>query len=289
MITICVFSFLGSAATANSQESMLPDLQAYDSLEEDNTSVSKEPLPGSLDSTKIRLKSMKSAAISLGAQHGYIHRLNALKNEITQNSDALDMIFDFNTLMKLASHGNSELYLLPAIIRESNNVIALSDNSKHLRISGKIWEIVQEERLVGLAPNWRTYLILDSNIQMPSPHKALLPKSQEEKNAWAEWVAQGWIAGIDQAEYEMTHRVRRLGADYNGMSRYMRLVLEGKAERPIISQYTQHVAGGGSQMREQDTVYQISRAATLNSDYKEWNTLILDPRKGFRHKIELEE
>lgn len=167
-------------------------LQSYDALERSNKGEKDEQSTQAISTPpKIRLKAMKDAALSLGAQHGYIQWLGTLKKQITENAVSLDRIFDFNSLMKLASTGDSELYLLPAIIRESNNVVALSDNSKHLRISGKIYEIVQEERLVGMAPNWRTYLLIDNDVLMPIPNKALLPKTHEEKEAWKEWVAYG--------------------------------------------------------------------------------------------------
>jgi defect-in-organelle-trafficking protein DotC len=249
-------------------------------------SLRKEGIVGGLNPGDVRYKEMKNTALAIGAQNGYVSRLNDLKKEIDARKGNLDDIYDFSVIMKLSGGQLDELYLLPPVISVSKNITAVSDGSDRIRISGIFYSIDKPARLVTIAPNWRQYLLFDQPVQITQPIANLLPKTPDEKNMWSSWIDDGWIAGNSQAEREMTYRVRKLGQDYKGMTRYMILAQEGKVTKPVISSSTQNVAGGGTTMRVNDKVVQLSLPASLNANSNDWASLILDARESIRYPDE---
>lgn len=235
----------------------------------------------------LRLKAMKEAAVSAGAQNGYLNRMNHLKNALEKGRDDLDSIYDFSVLMMLASEKDTELYFLPPVIQESNNVISVSDDSTKLRISGKLYQIHKPERLVTRAPNWRQYLIYDSPMEVSQTHSSLLPKTKKEQELRATWIDQGWEAGTAQAEREMIYRIRQLGKDFIGMTRYMVLLTEGKVTRGVVVKSTEEVTGGGNEMREDEQIIQLAAPASLNPNSSKWRAINTDTRDNLRMPIEV--
>lgn len=239
-----------------------------------------------LDQSSVRNSAQKDAALAIGAQYGYRNHMIELKDAVNDKAVQMDKIFDFNTLMKVAFDGNNELYLLPPVIQEVNDVISVSDNSRQLRVSGKVWLVKTPERLVTAAPNWRQYLVFDNDVEIDDPATVLLPRTVEEQLNWKDWVLKGWKAGRKQADREMYRRVVNLGEDYIGMVKYMKLAVEGKVSAPMIVSSHQEVTGGGTQMRESDKVIQVSRPASLNSNAKDWKAIPLDTRGSYRFPVE---
>lgn len=240
------------------------------------------------DETGIRLNAMREAAMSTGAQHGYLSRINQLKNQLNSISSNLDDIYDFSVLMRLASGDDTSLYFLPPVIHESKNIISVTDDEKKIRISGKMYEITKPERLVTLAPNWRQYLVYDTDIEVSEPHPALLPKNKKEQEHWALSAEEGWKAGTAQAEREMIYRIRQLGGDFVGMTRYMTLLAEGKVSKSMIVKSTEDVTGGGNQMREDEQIFQLTNPVKLNPNNKSWKAISSDTRGSLRQPSEIE-
>lgn len=249
-------------------------------LGEKDLVLKRNLVPAEGESSSLRLSAMRDAAFASGAQHGYVYHIGTIKTKINKSATDLDKIFDFNTVMKLSSQGDTELYLLPPVMQEAKNVVAISDNNQKLRISGKVYTILTPAKLVGLPPNWRTYLLHDQEIDLQKPSHLLMPRNEEERGYWARWVSEGWVAGIKQAEFEMLYRVRRLGNEFNGMVKYMSLLAQGKVREPVVVSSKENVTGGGAQMRQEDIIYQVSLPATLDADEKNWEVLALDPRGG---------
>lgn len=251
-------------------------------------SAIKSGLMENISADELKQKEMKSMAMSVGAQNGYVSRMNSLKVELDSKKDQLDQIWDFSVIMKLSGGKLEEIYLLPPVISITKNLTTVSDESDRIRISGTMYKIDKPARLVTVAPNWRQYLLYDQPIEIIRPVANLLPKTPSEKKLWAEWVNDGWVAGNMQAEREMTYRVRKLGADFNGMARYMTLALEGKVTKPVVSSSAQKVDGGGTVMRVDDRIVQLSMPASLNPDDNDWASLILDSRESIRYPAEKE-
>ena len=233
----------------------------------------------------LRLAAMKESAISLGAQHGYVSRLDGHKAYFETHPEIFD-IFDFDLIMRLAAPGDEEMYLLPPVIQRLDNVSAVSESATRVRISGLVHVIKRPARLVLNPPDWRQYLIWDEEVAVQQPSKALLPKTAEEQAMWSRWVAEGWKWGVLTADDEMRFRIRRLGEDFNGMVRYMTLAFQGKVKRPFIASQHTPVVGGGTEMRENESVYEISIPAQLHPQASDWDPIFGDGRQSLRYPSE---
>lgn len=230
------------------------------------------------DNAAIKMAAMRDAALASGAQHGYAFRLDELKGEIRKQSDALDKLYDFSTLMRLASPKETELYMLPPVIQHARDVTASDVSQRRIRVSNELYVITQPARLVTRPPNWREYLVFDDPRPMSIPNKVLLPKTAEERRYWAAWVAEGWKAGVIQADQEMAARSRSLANDYTGMVRYMRLRIEEKVVAPNVAAVKQPVTGNNKELRLDDRVYELTADAKMNADASKWRALPLDSR-----------
>ncbi len=246
-------------------------------------------LTGGDDLFTKRQKSMREAALAVGAQHGYIDTMNKLRIDLNKEADVWDDLFAFKDLMRFATPGEKSLYFLPAVVQESNDVTSVADDKSRLEISGKYYEIVKRERLVTSPPDWREYLLIDLPVDASKPVGALLPKTADEQSLWTDWVAEGWEAGVLQASAEMTARIRNLGADFIGMIKYVSLVETNKITPTFVaSQYRNNINQRSSLHLNQRT-FAITSPAEFNGNEKVWTPLDLDPRGGFRTPDEINE
>lgn len=250
------------------------------SYAKEQTSLLVDELGGK---SNLRLKAMRDAAISTGAQHGFLNRMERLKKEILGIDQYLDRTFDFSTVMKLSTDSSFELHVLPPIIREAKDVTIMSDSAQRKTISNDFYEIIKPARLVSIAPNWRQYLVYANGAEITEPHNALLPKTKEEQELWSEWVSKGWKAGEEQAEREMIHRIRKLRTDFLGMLTYTQLVEEGLVDKPVIVSSTEDVVGGGREMSINQQIIQLAVPASLNPNNKNWIPLGTDNREGLTY------
>lgn len=225
-----------------------------------------------------RMNAMKEAALAVGAQNGYIDHLKYLKSEISTTQDSMDDLYDFSLIMKLASGQVDEMHLLPPVIRRTEDIVSVSADSRRIKIAGEMFEIIKPARLVSIAPNWRQYLIYDQKVSASKPAKALLPRDMHEEEMWVQWVEEGWEAGIEQAEIEMSYRVRKLGQDFNGMVRYVQELTKGKVLKPIVSSSHQNIVGNDNQMIIDEKILQLAIPARLNLNEGDWEPLVLDTR-----------
>lgn len=281
--SLCAFSVLSvNAKVIHDHKSLkeLQDLTAFTADSVKDTEITKEE--------DIEFVAMKNAAFAVGAQNGYIAQMNKLKAVLMSQKDSLDDIFDFNTLIKMSSTGDAEVFLLPPVIAEADNLLSVSESSKKIRVSGKYYKIVKDARLASSPPDWRSYLLLDNTTESNKINEALLPETPKEKALWAEWVKDGWYAGVELADREMRSRVRKLGADFVGMIKFTRLMIEGKVNKPQFASSYQSVVGGGSEMRQNESVYEITADAYLKADSSKWTPLILDNREGLLFEDEKE-
>ena len=293
ILLMCILG-LFYPAVAFSGNAALSEIQKmnYDTENKIVNSTGENKQEGSESSPlkkNIRDKAMKSAASSLGAQSGYLYHFNSLKLSILDSSDEMDSIFDFNTIMKLASVGNSEMFFQPPVLQESENVTAVNESETQLRISGRVWNIIEKGKLVSAPINWRAEILYDESIETSQVSSVLLPRSDrpDEQARWSEWVIQGWAMGVNQAEMEMAYRLRVMGSRYIGMIKYMRLLAIGKIKNPVVAESTQHVIGGGNSMIENDKLYQLTIPAQLNSNHNDWRVLVFSSRGSLRNPMEL--
>lgn len=239
-------------------------------------------LAGDDDVANKRYAAMRDAAMTVGAQHGYIEEMNRIRRQLVVEEKVWDDLFAFKDLMRIASAGENSLYFLPAVIHESEQVTSRSDDHNRILVSGQYYEIIKRERLVTNPPDWREYLLIDIPVDASKPVGALLPKTPTEQAYWANHVEDGWKAGVLQANSEMLARIRHMGSDYIGMIKYVRLVAEGKIEPSFVASATQNLVNQGSSMHLNQKTFAITSPAVFNGNVRDWKPLDLDPRGGYR-------
>lgn len=244
-------------------------------------------MAGDDDMANKRMKSMREAALSVGAQHGYIYSMNKLRKELDAEANTWDNLFAFKDLMRLSTPGEKSLYFLPAVIQESKEVTEANTDHSRILVSGTYYQILKKERLVTNPPDWREYLLIDLPVDASKPVGALLPKTPQEQDLWAEWVAEGWEAGILQSNAEMTARIRNLGSDYLGMIKYLTLVEEGKVVPSFVASQYRNKVNQGSSLHVNQRTFAITAPAEFNDRTNAWVPLDLDPRAGYRSPEEV--
>jgi|GEM_PF-3582587 len=238
---------------------------------------------GKLD---IRLKAMRDAALMTGAQNGYVTRLSQLKSTLKEHTKELDDLFDFRSIMRISSNNEYDSVFLPPVIEKTNDMVRLDSSHDQMSISGVVYQILKKERLVSAPPDWRQYLIYDTEIEMNRIAPAVLPKDEDEKKKWSVWVQEGWNKGIIQAEKEMAHRIRVLGRDFNGMIRYLILVMEGKIKRPKLTSHKQFVSGNNKKMIVNERTIKVAIPSQMNLDSYYWEPLDMDNRGELSYPYE---
>ncbi len=264
---------------ARKAETPLEELQLLDGSQLEK--ISKDKASG------IRLDAMREAALVVGAQRAYTERMKGLRAKIEGESSMMDELFDFRALMMLASDGTEEKYLIPPVIQEAKDAFAVEDSGQLLKVSGTVFRVVKPEKLVSAPMTWREYLFPFNDTKGNLPHKALLPKSQVERELWSEWVADGWKAGLSQADSELKARIRSLGRDFKGMVYYMVLLERGLVKAPVVAVSNERVVGGGSKMMVRNSTYRLTMPASLNSKMEDWKFIELGSRKSLRLPSEL--
>lgn len=239
-------------------------------------------MAGDDDMANKRLKAMHDAAMAFGAQHAYVKTMNDLRMGWNAEAKSLDNLWVFKDLMRLATPGEKSLYFLPPVVIESDDVTTHSDDNNRILVSGKYYQILKKSRLVTNPPDWREYLMIDLPVDVSKPVGALLPKTPAEQQQWSDWAAEGWEAGILQANAEMAARVRNLGTDFVGMAKYLRLVKSGSMTPSYVASQYRNRVNQGSSMHLNQRAFAITAPAAFNGNENDWVPLNLDPRAGYR-------
>lgn len=266
-----------------SAETTTLSLDELKQLSEETLDVYRKKLSDSPND--MRQNAMRKAALSLGAQTGFMKNIEVLSNKILESANELDSIYDFSFIMKLDSGSTNQMYQLPPVLRIAEKRFHKSSDN-FITTSGVTYEIIKPARLVSNAPNWRQYLIFKPGSVIKFPHEVLMPKNELERELWSKWIDEGWERGVEQANFEMQSRVANLGDEFLGMVRYARLVKQGMITPAQVAESTQSIVGSGNQMIIDQKQVRIAAPASLNPDSKNWKAVIVDPRKSLRYPIE---
>lgn len=223
----------------------------------------------------VRRRAMKDAAESLGAQEGYNYYVNKFVAEIERKEDFMHH-FDFRSLMTAATDDATEMYVLPPVIEKLEDAEAVNEEGTQLKLTGEVYRILSNVRLVTAAPTWRDYLLPRGMSNTNTPPEDLLPKDRTERGKWKEWVNDGFDAGLEQGDREMRHRVSQLRTDFIGMIRYMNLVERNMAEEPKVAMQHIRTEGDGGELKVRSSVYEVTEGASLIVDHNEWNPTFND-------------
>lgn len=213
----------------------------------------------------IRLDALKDTARSLGARSGLAYRGEEINESLYQEEDQLDRIFSFQALLL-------DDNVLPPVLIESRDSLTVNTTTV-LRVADRNYRIIKQARFVTLAPTWRDYLLMDDR-RPPLPDKSLWPKTDEEREIWADYVEMGWFEGIYQADQIYTENLARLKRDYQGMVRYRMLLAQNMVSAPQVSQRELGVTGGGEELAINDRTLTIEALPALRADSKTWDPAV---------------
>ncbi len=214
----------------------------------------------------IREEAIREAAISYGARAGLAWRTYKIAKETEARARSLDRVYDFRQLLIPAPSG---LLIEPPIINQDMNAMLIEGDGQQAAVSDRIYNIINNARIVSAARSWRTYLTRDWGKIEPPPD-ILRPQTDEERELWIRLVRKGWAEGVDQANEIFETDLNQLMADFQGMIRYRLLLSQGMVSAPYALQVDRGVTGGGDQLRIGDRAVQITGKPSLLPGYKEW-------------------
>lgn len=214
----------------------------------------------------IRRDALKEAAISYGARSGLVWRTFYIRQEIEERANYLDKVYDFRQLLIAAPSG---LLIEPPIISEQVNAMLIEGDGQQAAVSDRVYNIVNNAKIVSTARTWRSYLERDWGDVEPPPD-ILRPENEEERAIWIELVTKGWEEGVRQADETFEEDLNLLMADFQGMVRYRSLLSQGMVSPPYALQVDRGVTGGGNEMRIGDRAVQITGVPELMTGTDQW-------------------
>ena len=236
-------------------------LEALQKIEPENRAVKEDSMP--LD---IRRDALREAAISFGARGGLAWRTFAIQKELEESARYMDKVYDFRQLLVSAPSG---LLIEPPIINEQVNAMLIEGDGQQAAVSDRVYNIMNNARIVSAPRTWRNYLERDWGAVEPPPD-ILRPKNAEERAMWVELVTKGWDEGVLQADETFEEDLNVLNADFQGMVRYRMLLAQGMISPPYALQVDRGVTGGGDEMRIGDRAVQITGVPELITGSDQW-------------------
>lgn len=214
----------------------------------------------------MRKSAQKEAALSYGARGGLAKRNYEIMEQMRGFDGVLDRVFNFRQLLIKAPSG---LLIEPPIVKESANALLITDTGDEAAVADRVYDINKKAKIVSAPRDWRTYL-LQTWADVPPPPHVLWPRNAQEQADWSTWVAQGWDAGLEQADQIFEANVNRLVADYNGMVRYRMLLAQDMISAPYAMHEDRGITGDQNQMRVGDRAVRITGPSQFLTKAELW-------------------
>jgi defect in organelle trafficking protein DotC len=215
---------------------------------------------------QIRSDAMRESGLSYGARGGLANRTFEIQRRLAEYDTSMSKAFNFSRLLIAAPSG---LLIEPPIVSEAQQAVLVNSGGQAAAVADRIYRINRVARIVTAARDWRLYLERDWGRVDPPP-AILLPKTEEEKAAWAAYVKQGWEQGLKQAEETFESDIDHMTNDYVGMVRYRELLAQGMISKPYALFDDRGVTGGGKEMRIGDRGVTITGQSSLISKSSKW-------------------
>ena len=177
---------------------------------------------------QIRADAMREAGLSYGARGGLAFRTFEIQRRLAEYDTSMSKAFDFSRPAVAAPSG---LLIEPPIVSEAQRAVLVNAGGQAAAVADRIYRINRVARIVTAPRNWRLYLERDWG-KVGSPPSILLPKDDNEREAWRGYVKQGWDEGIKQAEDTFESDLDRMTNDFVGMVRYRELLAQGMISPP---------------------------------------------------------
>ncbi|MFK7838997.1 MAG: type IV secretory system conjugative DNA transfer family protein [Bdellovibrionales bacterium] len=258
-------AFSSLPALANAPSSLLtelpPTLKDLENIQRESEVIGDTGMP-----LNIRLDALKEAAVSFGARGGLAARTYSIRKEIDKRAGYLDKVYNFNHLLVPAPSG---LLIEPPIVSEAINATLVDFDGQQAAVSDRIYNIINNARIVSAPRNWRTYIEREWGDVEPPPD-LLRPQDDDERETWIEYVRKGWEHGTLQADEIFQEDLNLLNADFQGMIRYRVLLSQGMISPPHALQVDRGITGDGEEMRIGDRAVQITGVPELMTGFDGW-------------------
>ncbi|MBP9721553.1 MAG: type IV secretory system conjugative DNA transfer family protein [Gammaproteobacteria bacterium] len=256
--------------------------------------------------TTIRQVALHEMALSMGMRGSLYARSKEINQFLSANSNNLDKIFNFNSLMlsdnvippvlieaiktvDAKAHeplpSDDDVFLLndnpsgQALAKAKIKVDRAQNNFRTLRITDRVYKIMRQARFAVAVPGWRDYLQL--NYTQPNlPEGVILPKDSYEQEIWAKGVEEGWKLGNLQAEQILAQNLMLLRRDYLGMVRYKKLLTMKMVSAPFVAKRNYGVTGDGNEIKIHDQILTIAALPALKPDSRAWSAFVTQDQEA---------
>lgn len=234
--------------------------------------------PGAAQERDLRAKAMQEAAQSYGARSGLLRRSFEIRNAVEKVGPKLDAIWNFRPLMltdaqpgEVAQH--RERLIVPPVAIKAEGIFK-QDSGTLVRFVNATYKLTTQPRFASVSPTWREYLYRDlGETVVQPPHVTLLPRTDEERANWDRWVAEGWAAGVKQADAYYEYDLNRLQRDFNGMAQYHEMVAKNMVSLPHVATANESVTGDENTLNINDSLLRITVMPAFRFDTKNWKPL----------------
>jgi defect in organelle trafficking protein DotC len=214
----------------------------------------------------VRQQALQDVARSIGIKHGLNTQLININNSVTQNESFLEKSYNFTPYLIYSR-------VVPPVITEARDLYN-QDSDVAVRLSGAIYKIERQARLVSVAPNWREYLnfpVMKVSIEPGT----LLPKNAQEKTVWTQAMKQGWQEGVSQANDMLSQSIDRLNRDFIGIIRFHRFAKEGKVTLPVLSESKFEMTKNAEKMVLDEQLLRLTVLPDFQTSMKDWKVKII--------------
>lgn len=227
------------------------------------------------DITKIRSRGLIEASQGYGSQMGYARRGWEIENLLEQRSTQLSQVFDFNRVVTEAPVKAG--YILPPVVSRSFDAFEGDEDGRVSSVADEYLTIITAGKIRPVQPSWRDYLLF-APAPPDEPARSLYPSNTAEQVLFKAAFREGWVAGVDLADAEISSRLNRLSRDYEGMLQYRRLVSMGMMDRMVLQDADFGVTGGGTELRIGSRTVTIVSDAAFNTNPRRWSVSTVSER-----------
>ena len=216
-----------------------------------------------------RERAIRDNALRYGSQNGFRRRIWEIHRRLESRSGELSVVYDFNRVVRPSPRRTG--YLIPPVVVRSKDAFKSDAEGQTVSAADDYFEIVRSAAFSPTPPNWRDYLLIVDEEARPTSLQSTQSSADEVKQE--NWVEEGWVAGVEQADSEFAIRLRRLKRDYFGMLEFRRLATLGMVKQTEIFAAEFGVTGENRQMRIGDRTVKIVRNAEFNLNSNDWEEI----------------
>ena len=212
----------------------------------------------------IRLRAIRQEGLRVGAQTGLAQRYEMIVSFLKTIEPKLNVTYNFNGFLK------DGRLLVPSLVKVENSFTI--DNAAGTATETRVSYTVEEEAsIVSTAPTWRDYLWREYAYPEP-PHKSLLPRSDDEAEAWKRALREGWRSGVHQADESFQDNMARLTLAVEGRHLYTTLESQRVISPAALQINSSRVTFNGRTMNVGETLYSVGQPVEYRGS-QEWKPI----------------